>query len=195
MQLEETRSVFSKLNKKLQDLSKQLIDTSKENQKLKEQLALQENNKLELEEKAYDNSKQLLTAYNLKCKENDILQKKILIKQKQLQNIISKEVSIEKDSEETLNELNNFKEQIYAKETAIQQLKDKYSKLANEKMLNKTLKVLVDGPSNRDETVLAGYSEESKLVHFKGDEKLIGEIVEVTIKEARKFNLIGELNK
>ena len=131
MQLEETRSVFSKLNEKLQNLSKQIIDASKENQTLKEQLLRQNDFKIGLEEKAYNDSKQLLAAYNLKCKENDILQKKILIKQKQLENVSSKEVLIEKDSEETLRQLNDFKEQIYAKETSIQQLKDKYSLLLN----------------------------------------------------------------
>ncbi len=72
-------------------------------------------------------------------------------------------------------------------------LVDKYSSESNHKMIGKTLKVLVDGPSNKDDTILAGYSEENKLVHFKGDESLIGEIVKVKITYAKKFNVFGDL--
>lgn len=75
----------------------------------------------------------------------------------------------------------------------LNELVDKYSSESNRKMIGKTVKVLVDGPSNKDDTVLAGYSEENKLVHFKGDYKLIGEIVEVKITDAKKFNISGEL--
>src|SRR5699024_8772827 len=51
----------------------------------------------------------------------------------------------------------------------LNELVDKYAKESNEKMIGKTLKVLVDGPSNKNEEVLAGYSEENKLVHFIGN--------------------------
>ncbi len=77
----------------------------------------------------------------------------------------------------------------------LNELVDKYSSESNQKMIGKTLKVLVDGPSNKDDTILAGYSEENKLVHFKGNESLIGEIVEVKITDAKKFNVFGSLVK
>lgn len=77
----------------------------------------------------------------------------------------------------------------------LNKLVDKYSYESNQKMIGKTLKVLVDGPSNRNEEVLAGYSEENKLVHFVGRKDLIGKIVNVKIVEAKKFNLSGELQK
>lgn len=81
------------------------------------------------------------------------------------------------------------KERLYK----LNEIVDKYSKESNEKMVGNILKVLVDGPSVKDEEILAGYSEESKLVHFRGDKDLIGKIVTVKINEARKFNLIGEI--
>lgn len=68
-----------------------------------------------------------------------------------------------------------------------------YANLKNQAMLGKTLKVLIDGPSQKDQTILAGYSEELKLVHIKGSEDLIGQIVNVKITDAKTFNLYGEL--
>jgi tRNA-2-methylthio-N6-dimethylallyladenosine synthase len=52
--------------------------------------------------------------------------------------------------------------------------------------------VLVDGVSKYDESVLAGYSEHNKLVNFKGDTSLIGQIVEVKITTAKTWFLMGE---
>lgn len=56
-----------------------------------------------------------------------------------------------------------------------------------------TVKVLVDGTSKNDDTVLAGYTENNKLVNFKGDKKYIGEIVTVTVTEAKTWHMVGEL--
>jgi tRNA-2-methylthio-N6-dimethylallyladenosine synthase len=49
----------------------------------------------------------------------------------------------------------------------------------NQRFLGQTVKVLVDGVSKYDDTILAGYSEHNKLVNFKGDMSLIGHIVDV----------------
>ena len=54
-------------------------------------------------------------------------------------------------------------------------------------------KVLVDGVSKTDENMLSGYTESNKLVHFKGDQSLVGKIVEVKILESHTYSLIGEL--
>ena len=59
--------------------------------------------------------------------------------------------------------------------------------------LNKTEKVLVDGPSKRNPNILSGYTETGKLVHFEGDANLVGKIVNVKIKESHLYSLIGEL--
>jgi tRNA-2-methylthio-N6-dimethylallyladenosine synthase len=60
-------------------------------------------------------------------------------------------------------------------------------------MVNKTYTVLVDGWSKKDKQVLSGYSESNKLIHFKGDESLIGKIVRVRVLESHVYSLMGEL--
>lgn len=60
-------------------------------------------------------------------------------------------------------------------------------------MVGSTFDILVDGWSKKDKSVLSGYSETNKLVHFKGDASLIGKIVKVRILESHVYSLIGEL--
>ena len=54
-------------------------------------------------------------------------------------------------------------------------------------------KVLVDGVSKTDKGMLSGYTESNKLVHFKGDESLIGKIIKVKINESHTYSLLGEI--
>ncbi len=63
----------------------------------------------------------------------------------------------------------------------------------SQRFLGETVKVLVDGVSKHDDEVLAGYSEHQKLVNFKGDQSLIGKIVNVKITVAKTWFLMGEL--
>jgi tRNA-2-methylthio-N6-dimethylallyladenosine synthase len=63
----------------------------------------------------------------------------------------------------------------------------------NQRFLDQSVKVLVDGTSKYDEEVLAGYTEHNKLVNFKGDKSLIGQIVDVRITTAKTWFLLGEL--
>lgn len=67
------------------------------------------------------------------------------------------------------------------------------AKKSNARMIDKELKVLILGESNKDPDVLAGYSEEEKLVLVKGSKDLIGEVVAVKVIETKQFNLVGEL--
>jgi tRNA-2-methylthio-N6-dimethylallyladenosine synthase len=60
-------------------------------------------------------------------------------------------------------------------------------------MVGKTYKILVDSPSKKDDTVLSGYTENNKVVNFKGDISLIGKIVDVKITENHLYFLNGEL--
>ncbi|MCK5762297.1 MAG: tRNA (N6-isopentenyl adenosine(37)-C2)-methylthiotransferase MiaB, partial [Candidatus Izimaplasma sp.] len=62
----------------------------------------------------------------------------------------------------------------------------------NMRFEGKIVKVLVDGTSKNNDEVLAGYTENNKLVNFKGDKSLIGEIVEVKITIAKTWFLKGE---
>ena len=60
-------------------------------------------------------------------------------------------------------------------------------------MVGKTFEVLVDGVSKTDKEMYSGYTEENKLVHFKGCEQLIGKIIKVKITESHTYSMIGEI--
>ena len=59
----------------------------------------------------------------------------------------------------------------------------------------KTVDVLVEGPSKRNENILSGYSPQWKVVNFPNNENkdIIGKIIKVKITEAKRFSLNGEL--
>ena len=56
---------------------------------------------------------------------------------------------------------------------------------------DKIVDVLVEDVSKNDESTLSGRTRSGKLVHFKGDKDLIGEIVDVKINEVKSFTLEG----
>jgi len=66
------------------------------------------------------------------------------------------------------------------------------AKKRNDYYVGKTLKVLVEGYSKKNKNILSGYSEENKLVNFKGNEEMIGKIVEVKITVSKTWTLEGE---
>ena len=81
------------------------------------------------------------------------------------------------------------------KEQRLQELNkiiNNYSLEANKKYLNKTVKVLIEGKSEKDTNKLFGYTETMKLVNVEGPESLIGNIVEVEITDAKSFSLDGK---
>ena len=59
--------------------------------------------------------------------------------------------------------------------------------------VDKVVSVLVDGASKKDRTILSGYTESDKVIHFNGPRSLIGQIVRVKINTAKTFALFGEL--
>lgn len=61
----------------------------------------------------------------------------------------------------------------------------------NQRFEGKTVKVLVEGPSQKNPELLSGYTEHNKLVNFAGDESLIGKIVDVKIEKAYTWHLRG----
>jgi len=91
--------------------------------------------------------------------------------------LIKDGISIE-EKEERLKELNK--------------LITKYALASNKKLVDKTVKVLVNGISEKNKTNVSGYTETMKLVNFPGHEDLIGQIVEVKITNAKSFSLDGE---
>ena len=53
--------------------------------------------------------------------------------------------------------------------------------------------VLVDGVSKNDSHMYSGYTEENKLVHFRGNPSLIGKIINVKITASHTYSLLGEI--
>lgn len=59
--------------------------------------------------------------------------------------------------------------------------------------VGKTVKVLVDGSSKKGDLMLSGYTEQNKLVNFKGDKSYVGKIISVKITESHTYSLIGKI--
>ena len=76
----------------------------------------------------------------------------------------------------------------------LNELINKYALENNKKLIGKTVKVLIEGPSDKY-GYLMGYTETNKLVNLKGEEALIGQIVDVKIIEAKTWSLNGEYLK
>ncbi len=82
------------------------------------------------------------------------------------------------------------------KEKRLQQLNElvnKYSLENNQKYLNKIVKVLLLGISEKDNNKLYGYTDTMKLVNVTCDKKLVGQIVDVEITDAKSFSLDGKM--
>ena len=81
------------------------------------------------------------------------------------------------------------------KEARLQELNklvNQYSLEANKKYLNQTVKVLVEGISEKDKNKTFGYTETMKLVNIINANDYIGEIIDVKITDAKSFSLDGE---
>lgn len=70
---------------------------------------------------------------------------------------------------------------------------EKHIEAHSDAMVGQVFDVLVDGVSKNDPNMYSGYTEENKLVHFRGDESLVGKIVKVKIHESHTYSMIGEL--
>ncbi len=62
----------------------------------------------------------------------------------------------------------------------------------NKAMVGNVEKVLVESVSKNDKSLVTGRTEGFNIVHFDGDESLIGKIVEVEIIDNKTFYLIGK---
>ncbi len=90
-------------------------------------------------------------------------------------------------------------EDTISKETKGKRFKELVSHLeksisaSSERMVGQVYDVLVDGVSKNNEDMYSGYTESNKLVHFKGDESMVGKIIKVKITESHTYSLIGEV--
>ena len=84
------------------------------------------------------------------------------------------------------------------KEERLQELNklvNHYSYLSNKKLLNKTVKVLVLGVSEKDSSKVYGYTDTFKLVNISNALDQIGNIIDVYIEDAKSFSLDGIYKK
>lgn len=63
----------------------------------------------------------------------------------------------------------------------------------NSEYIGKSYEVLVEGPSNTDKMVMNGRTRSNKLIHFPGDESLIGQLIPVKMTKAFSSYIRGEL--
>ncbi len=73
----------------------------------------------------------------------------------------------------------------------LNELVNSYSLENNQKLLNKTVPVLIQGISEKGSNKVYGYTDTMKLVNVVGSKDLIGKIVNVTITDAKSFSLDG----
>ena len=86
----------------------------------------------------------------------------------------------------TLEEKNN---RLYK----LNELINKYSKEANDKYLNKVVPVLLESTSEKDDSMLMGYTDTMKLVNVKAGKNLIGKIVNVKITDVKTWSMDGKV--
>ena len=85
--------------------------------------------------------------------------------------------------------LETKKERLYQ----LQELINAQARAISEAMHGTTQRILVEGPSRKDETELMGRTENNRVVNFKGGERLIGQFVDVRITEVMPNSLRGEV--
>ena len=73
----------------------------------------------------------------------------------------------------------------------LNELVNSYSLENNQKLLNKTVPVLIQGISEKGSNKVYGYTDTMTLVNVVGSKDLIGKIVNVTITDAKSFSLDG----
>ena len=72
----------------------------------------------------------------------------------------------------------------------LNELVNKYFLESNKKYIGKVVKVLVDGPSEK-EGMYSGYTEQNKLINFYADKDDIGKIIDVEVEDAKTWSLDG----
>lgn len=93
----------------------------------------------------------------------------------------------------------------YKDDTAFTEKKDRLKRLneiinkgykkGHERFMNKTVEVLVEGRSKKDDAILAGYTPHNKLINFPGDPSLIGKRVLVDVTETKTWFMKGVLHE
>jgi len=70
---------------------------------------------------------------------------------------------------------------------------DEMQQEVSRSMVGSVQRVLVEGKAKKDESELAGRTENNRVVNFAGNERLLGHYVNVKITEAQPHSLRGEI--
>lgn len=70
---------------------------------------------------------------------------------------------------------------------------NKYALEANQKYLDKEVPVLLENVSEKDDSMLAGYTDTMKLVNVKASKEYLGKIVNVKITDVKTWSMDGEI--
>jgi tRNA-2-methylthio-N6-dimethylallyladenosine synthase len=68
-----------------------------------------------------------------------------------------------------------------------------HSQAISSQMLGSTQRILVEGTSKKDAAELMGRTENMRIVNFKGQPRLIGQLIDVTITQVKPNSLRGEV--
>ncbi len=74
----------------------------------------------------------------------------------------------------------------------LNELVNKYALESNQKLLNKTVSVLIEGVSEKSSDVLMGYTDTNKLINVKADKTNIGKIINVKVTDVKTWSLDGK---
>lgn len=86
----------------------------------------------------------------------------------------------------------SYKTKVIRFKALTEALESSIEEIANE-MVGKIYPVLVTSVSKKDSRNLSGQAENNKTINFKGDQSLIGKIVNVKVTESKVYSLNGEL--
>ena len=60
-------------------------------------------------------------------------------------------------------------------------------------MIGSIQRILVEGPSKKDSSELAGRTSNNRVLNFSGPQRLAGSFVNARVTAARRYSLRGEL--
>ena len=75
----------------------------------------------------------------------------------------------------------------------LNELVNKYAREANDRYLGKIVPVLLENVSEKNDGMLAGYTDTMKLVNVKAPKSMLGEIVNVKIMDVKTWSMDGEI--
>ena len=75
---------------------------------------------------------------------------------------------------------------------AIEQIQKKSCRKKNEQLIDADVEVLVEGQSKREPLKVSGRTRTNKIVVFKGEKDIIGQLIRVRVTEVSSWTLYGE---